>query len=122
MKKINSLIILGIITLLVTTSCTPAEPEPQEVNPALQSLAECLTESGAKLYGAYWCPHCIEQKEIFGASKDSLPYVECTEEQETCTNAGITGYPTWIFADGTAATGAQTPETLANLAGCTYEG
>ena len=122
MKKPKLLILITtIVTMTLLISCTPTEPIQEEINPVLQSLAECLTESGAKLYGAYWCPHCIEQKEIFGASSDSLPYVECTEQEEECTNAGITGYPTWIFQDGTATTGAQTPQTLANLAGCDYQ-
>ena len=31
------------------------------------------------MYGAYWCPHCAHQKELFGAEAWSLiPYVECS--------------------------------------------
>ena len=42
------------------------------------SLAQQLKQSGAKMYGAFWCSHCLEQKEEFGqqAMKD-FPYVEC---------------------------------------------
>jgi thiol-disulfide isomerase/thioredoxin len=87
---------------------------------ATLTLAECLTESGAKFYGAYWCPHCIDQKEMFGDAIDSAPYVECTEEEVACNAAGITGYPTWIFGDGTMTQGAQSLETLAELSGCEY--
>ena len=41
---------------LVTTKSTPASI----------ALAKHLTSSGAVMYSAYWCPHCHEQKELFG--------------------------------------------------------
>src|SRR5271157_3119677 len=40
-------------------------------------FARCLTERGVKMYGAWWWPHCIEQKEAFGASFEYAAYVEC---------------------------------------------
>src|SRR5687767_6111588 len=54
-------------------SRTPRGPE----DPYLRGLAERLDDSGAIFYGASWCPHCQEQKAMFGASADRLPYVEC---------------------------------------------
>jgi hypothetical protein len=41
------------------------------------AFARCLTDRGVKMYGAWWCPHCQEQKEKFGASFEYVPYVEC---------------------------------------------
>ena len=35
-----------------------------------------LKETGAKMYGAFWCSHCEDQKETFGAGASDLPYVE----------------------------------------------
>lgn len=66
-------------------------------------FAQCLTDAGAKFYGAFWCPHCAEQKKLFENSK-KLPYYECStpdgrNQTQECTDLGITGYPTWIFAD-----------------------
>ena len=84
------------------------------------ALAQCLTDSGAKFYGAHWCPHCNDQKAMFASAVKEVPYIECTQEQATCSAAGITGYPTWIFADGTVAQGAQPLEVLAQLSGCEY--
>ena len=55
------------------------------------------------MYGAYWCPHCIEQKELFGASARRLPYVECSTggpgspQASACQAAGIRQYPTWTI-------------------------
>lgn len=82
------------------------------------ALAEHLTESGAKMYGAYWCPHCHDQKQLFGeeASK-KMPYVECAADGKAsqtalCTAENITGYPTWKV-NGEILSGAQSLETLA---------
>jgi hypothetical protein len=67
------------------------------------ALARCLTERGVKMYGAWWCPHCQEQKKWFGASFEYAPYVECGIKgdlhgrAQVCQDAGIKGYPTWQF-------------------------
>lgn len=86
-------------------------------------LAQCLTEKGAKFYGAFWCPHCQEQKRFFGNSAELLPYVECSEaDQKTqtpiCVEKKINQYPTWEFADGSRLTGEQQPADLAAKTGC----
>lgn len=67
------------------------------------SFAKCLKDRHVLMYGAYWCPHCAEQKEKFGASFKYAPYVECgipgntRGEQEVCKDAGIKHFPTWQF-------------------------
>lgn len=77
----------------------PSGPE----DPTVRALAEHLTETGAKFYGASWCPHCDEQKELFGASAHRLPYVECSPagrrgpRATICNLMGIESYPTWII-------------------------
>src|SRR5580698_8173932 len=43
----------------------------------LDAFAKCLTAKQAKMYGAFWCPHCEEQKEMFGSSFKYAPYTEC---------------------------------------------
>ena len=30
------------------------------------ALTQHLKQVGAKMYGAFWCPHCQEQKQLFG--------------------------------------------------------
>ena len=68
-----------------------------------RALAVHLVQSGAKMYGAYWCPHCKEQKSYFGASAVRLPYVECSPngqqapQSSECTSMGIQSYPTWVI-------------------------
>lgn len=90
---------------------------------ALADLATCLTESGAKFYGAFWCPHCQDQKRDFGSAVKDVPYVECSTpdgsgQTEECAAAGITGYPTWVFADGVRLSGYLSLNTLAERTGC----
>jgi len=49
--------------------------------PQAVELARRLREAGAKMYGAFWCSHCQEQKGDFGAqAQKDLPYVECFPE------------------------------------------
>ena len=66
-------------------------------------FARCLTARGAKMYGAWWCPHCVEQKEEFGASCEYAPYVECGikgqahGESQVCKDENIKHFPTWQF-------------------------
>lgn len=67
------------------------------------AFARCLGERGAKMYGAWWCPHCRDQKEKFGASFELAPYVECGIKGDThgqsqvCKDENIKHYPTWQF-------------------------
>ncbi|CAN0918948.1 Thiol-disulfide oxidoreductase LTO1, partial [Linum grandiflorum] len=96
----------------------PKQPEinleyvPTEITtpstPFTISLAKHLRSIGAKMYGAFWCSHCIEQKQMFGeeASKQ-LNYVECfpdglnknTKMALECVASDIKGFPTWVIND-----------------------
>lgn len=72
-------------------------------DPKVRVLAEHLVKAGAKFYGASWCPHCNDQKELFGASAHRLPYIECSPQgrhgpqASICQVMGIQIYPTWII-------------------------
>ena len=92
-------------------------------DPYRRGLAEQLADSGALFYGAYWCPHCQEQKALFGASQDRLPYVECSPSgprgstASSCVSAGVQSYPTWVFADGSRVNAVMTLRELADRVG-----
>lgn len=81
------------------------------------NLAKCIADSGAKFYGTSTCSHCNSQKAKFGADAKYLPYIECQNNYD-CTDAGITSYPTWIFADGQRMAGGLEVSEIAQLAGC----
>lgn len=97
-------------------------------------LARHLKETGSTMYGAYWCPHCCEQKEFFGKEAyKEFPYVECAEggkdaQIETCQRVlgeaekalgQKAGFPTWQI-NGRFFSGRQTPQQLAEASG--YKG
>jgi hypothetical protein len=89
----------------------------------LDAFAKCLAAKPAKMYGAYWCPHCADQKEMFGSSFQYVPYVECgvpgsRDEASVCKDAGIKHFPTWQFVDGKRQEGTQTLPVLATRTGC----
>jgi hypothetical protein len=92
-------------------------------NSQLDAFARCLGDKGAKMYGAYWCPHCADQKELFGASFEYAPYVECGIKgsraiAQACQDANIKRYPTWVFADGSRVEGEHPLDFLSQQTGC----
>ena len=87
------------------------------------AFAKCLTEKGAKFYGAFWCPHCKEQKDIIGSAMKYVNYVECSTpdgngQLQVCTDAGIETYPTWEFSDKSRVTGVMELRELSASTGC----
>ena len=75
------------------------------------------------MYGAYWCPHCLDQKELFGQQAAvEIPYIECAPDGKNSQTAlcqsveGLTGFPTWEVS-GQLLPGTQTLETLAQASG-----
>lgn len=67
------------------------------------AFARCLSDRGVKMYGAFWCEHCKDQKSRFGASFNNVTYIECgvkgqgTAQTQVCKDEGIKRYPTWQF-------------------------
>jgi len=92
-------------------------------NNRMDAFARCLTDKGAKMYGAYWCPHCADQKELFGASFEYAPYIECGIKgskniNPACTAANVKRFPTWEFADGARVEGSHPLDFLSQATGC----
>lgn len=110
----SSILIILASVFLVRSSNTPSKYD---------GFASCLGEKGAKFYGAFWCPHCRSQKDIFGKSAKNLPYIECStpdgnNQLAVCTESGIESYPTWVFSDGSKENGQLTLEKLAEKTTC----
>lgn len=121
MKKfIWILVFIALIGGVVWLIITPARPGK------LDAFASCIKDSGAKFYGAFWCPHCQNQKAMFGSSAKLLPYIECStpdgkSQLKVCTDAGIKGYPTWDFLSGTSTireSGEVSLDRLSELTSC----
>ncbi|MGH1395971.1 MAG: vitamin K epoxide reductase family protein [Trichormus sp.] len=92
------------------------------------ALARHLVKVGAKEYVAYWCPHCHEQKQLFGQEaykilEENNVKVECAADSpnskvELCKAAKIDGFPTWII-NGKTYSGVQNLSELAKATGYT---
>ncbi len=83
-------------------------------------LAKHLTKSGVKMYSAYWCPHCHDQKELFGKQAvKELVIIECAadglnNQRSLCEEKNITGFPSWEI-NGNVDSGVRTLSELSKL-------
>ena len=95
---------------------------PGVEDPMSRALAVHLAKSGAVMYGAHWCDHCRQQKQLFGEASKRLPYVECstggqgTPQTAECSSRGIKTYPTWVI-NGQRYAEVLTQTRLAQLTG-----
>jgi len=124
MEKRAQINIVIIVVLIVAVSAigynyfVDKKPDNNsEENTGLDAFAQCLTDSGLKMYGTEWCSHCKNQKARFGDSFQYVDYIDCDEEKDTCGREGIRGYPTWKF-EGGAYPGEKELDWLGELVGC----
>ncbi|MFO8156199.1 MAG: vitamin K epoxide reductase family protein [Pseudomonadota bacterium] len=115
--------------LVVTMFILHLQNVPQmrsEPHSRLEALAIHLEETGARYYGAHWCPACQEQNELFGDAADALPFVECSTGDRgspmtlKCAQRDIRSYPTWII-DGKRYEEVLKPEELADHSGFDWD-
>jgi len=88
-----------------------------------ERLAFHLDEAGAIFYGAFWCPACEQQKNMFDSDAQKLlPYVECSlpnrrGQYPVCIEAEVRSYPTWHFTGGLVCPSVLTKGALALASG-----
>ncbi len=64
-------------------------------------FAKFLSENNVLMFSAYWCPHCHDQKQLFGKEAvKELTVIECAKDgknnqYEFCETKGIEGFPSW---------------------------
>lgn len=124
-ETLNGILLGGffLIAIVIVVAIVSSVSAPVGVS---REFAECVGNSGATMYGAYWCPHCNEQKLEFGDNWKYVGYVECAvddsnERAQACLESDITAYPTWIFGDGSRETGKLSLEHIAEVTGCELE-
>jgi len=85
-----------------------------------KELSNRMNTLDSKMYGAYWCSHCFNQKQTLGAEAfKQLQYVECDKEGKDtqffiCQDKKIPGYPTWEIS-GQYYPGEKTVDELLSL-------
>jgi hypothetical protein len=109
----------GIVVLFVLAYAAGWEYR----NHRYDGFAKCLSSKQVKMFGAYWCPHCAEQKEEFGGSFRYVNYVECaikgsSEMSPACKAAGVQHYPTWQFGASPLVEGKFPLQELSDKTGC----
>lgn len=100
----------------------PASTSPRlgealgESNRTQKALSDHLRAQGAVFYGAWWCPACFQQKNLFGKQAgNSLPYVECDNDdagRQRCQAAQIRAFPTWDMEGRPRLEGVQSLDEL----------
>jgi thiol-disulfide isomerase/thioredoxin len=117
-KKFVVIILLVVVLVIVIGVFANKPKEVGKFGP----FAQCIKDSGAEFYGAFWCPHCQDQKAAFGNAKRLLPYIECSNadrsQTQICIDKKIEGYPTWIFKDESRLSGFVPMATLAEKTQC----
>lgn len=119
-NKTKIIIIFVVLVILALWSFIFFPSKPASPN-NYDNFSICLTQNNAKMYGAYWCPHCQNQKDMFGSSWKYVNYVECDnngQQAAICTQAGVRGYPTWTFNDKIEREGELTFTDLSTYSGC----
>jgi len=119
MKNYTSWIVIGIAVVLIFAGMIWYSSKPGQYD----TFATCIKDSGTTFYGAFWCPHCQEQKKEFGKSAKLLPYVECSTadgrgQLPVCIEKKVETYPTWYFKDGSIKTGTLSLSDLSEFTGC----
>lgn len=94
--------------------------------PGKLALAMHLKQTGAKMYGTYWCSSCQRQLQRFGTeAATQINYVECdpagkNPQTDLCRQANIRAFPTWEINGYLYPPGGMRLETLADFSG--YKG
>ncbi len=125
-KKTNLMIVGGVLlAAMVAVGVYYLKLQMDKNKPGdFDAIAKCVTQKGYKMYGAYWCTHCIQQKEFLGKSVKYINYVECTPGSDkkvmskACKEKKIEKFPTWLGPDGEKHETVYRPEELAALTGC----
>jgi glutaredoxin len=74
------------------------------------------------MYSAWWCPHCNDQKQLFGKEAAAqLKVIECApdgrnSQKALCDTKKIEGFPTWEI-NGQLDSGVKSLQQLAELSG-----
>lgn len=86
------------------TDKKPPQDAPKIKNnssPRAMLIGDRLHALNAKMYGAFWCSHCNNQKQELGIEASKLfEYVECSKDGVNsqyglCKSEKIPGFPTW---------------------------
>ncbi|SBO44656.1 hypothetical protein [Cyanobium sp. NIES-981] len=120
-------VLLGMMATASADARGSKAPSPPSTSPHVgepltdsseeqRALSDHLRARGAIFYGAWWCPACFQQKNLFGKEAgNSLPYVECDKSdqgRQRCMAAEVRAFPTWDLKGKPRLEGVQNLEEL----------
>jgi hypothetical protein len=116
----NRVFIYGVIVILLAAAFIGGRYYKDH---RYDAFAKCLAAKQAKMYGLSWCPHCVDQKHMFGSAFHYVPYVECgivatKEETPECKAKGLNLFPTWQFGMDPPQAGVLSLDALSDKTGC----
>lgn len=115
-------VVSGVLAFALVVLGPPGAPRAEAA--PLDGFARCLARERATFWGTVWCPHCDAQRALFGRAFRWVPYVECSVDGTQAIRpecAGVSGFPTWTFRDGSAVAGRMSLGRLAAKTGCALD-
>ena len=112
--------IAGIVLIAAFVSCVLLNDDT-DVTVSMDDIANNITANGWVLYSTTSCPHCVEQKNVFGESIDYILIINCDLNENAygeCVAKNVTGVPTWINSvTGEMRMGVQNVDNLIEMGG-----
>ena len=105
----DSQVVPEVAAVVVASDSAIVDKKPPQEAPSIKSkssprailIGGRLQALNAKMYGAFWCSHCNNQKQELGIEASKLfEYVECAKDGVNsqyglCKSEKIPGFPTW---------------------------
>jgi len=113
------IIIMSFFAIIKINSSEEKEKLSQE---GIQNLINELNDKNITLYGMSWCPHCKDQKSLFGENIDELDYIDCDiSPDDICKELSVV--PVWITPDEKIFVGQMSLSEIERISsGCDYKG
>lgn len=115
MKKssVTILILIGVMALAYFLIAKPFSPIDVKTS---EEIAKCIGKNSV-VYVQLGCPHCENQKKMFGDNYKYINSIDCFYKREECSQAEISATPTWVIKNKKYP-GVQEIEKLRELTGC----
>jgi hypothetical protein len=116
-KRHVKIIRIVVLVVLVAAAALIVVLNLPEKEKNYDLFAKCLTNKSIVFYGSDSCPHCQNQKSMFGSSFQYVQYVNCEKNETVCVEKNIKYYPTWEIS-GKLIVGEKPLKDLSKLSGC----
>ena len=122
-KKVGIALSFLVIVIIAAVALNRTSPDVEITGGTTietKTLATCLQERGAKIYGSLNCASCREQKQLFAEEEIKNLYIECGylgNFVKKCQDLSITEELTWLI-NGQRYPGLKTEAELRTLANC----